>query len=172
MNFNDIPINVVSDDQFYRFAPGTKTLGANELDAKKEADKAAQLQAALELKQRQRETDRDYSYKMGSLAETRRANDMDNSYKMSALDWEKTANAPSKTAGNDGIYTAAINEMLAGQTRYKRQKSKNAETAPHNYNYYVSEAINLAQKTGTPLSEAQVKELLAQAKALSGDETL
>ena len=171
MNFNDIPINVISDDQFYRFAPGTKTLGAKELGAKVESDKASQLQNALKLKQDQQALDRDYSYRMGSLAETRRANDMDNSYKMSALDWEKTSSAPAQKSGNEGIYTAAINEMLAGQTRYKRQLAKNDATSPHNYNYYVSEAISLAQKTGAPLSEAQIKELLAQAAALSETNT-
>lgn len=164
----NIPINVVRDDQFYRFAPGTKTLGTKQLDARIESDKAAQLQAALEFEQRKKESDRDYGLKLDTLAETKRARELDNEYRTNVFDWERSQKAPAaQPSGNQGIYTAAINEMLAGQTRYKRMKTKNPETQPHNYNYYVSEAISLAQKTGQPLAEAQIKELLAQAAALS-----
>jgi|LSQX01.1.fsa_nt_gb hypothetical protein len=164
----NIPINVVTDDQFYRFAPGTKTLGTKELDAKVESDKAAQLQAALEFKQRQKESDRDYGLKLDSLAETRRSNDMDNAYKTNVFDWEKSQATPSKqTSGNHGMFTATTREMLDAQARYKEAKATDPKTLNVNYNAYVSEAINLAQKTGQPLSEAQIKELLAQAAALS-----
>ena len=171
MSYN-VPVNIVSDDQFYRFAPGTKTLGTKQLDSKIESDKAAQLQQALEFKQRQKEADRNYGLQVSSFNEGRRINDRDFDQKQSVIDWERAAaSTPQRQVGNDGVFTAAINEMLAGQTRYKRQLAKNDATSPHNYNYYVSEAISLAQKTGAPLSEAQIKELLAQAAALSETNT-
>ena len=169
MNYNNIPVNIVTDDQFYRFAPGTKTLGTKQLDAKKEADKAAQLQAALEFKQRQKEADRNYQLQLSAFDEGKRISDRDYGQKQGVIDWERAAAASQKPVGNEAVYSAAINEMLAGQTRYRRQLAKNDKTAPHNYNYYVSEAISLAQRTGSPLSETQIKELLAQAAALAAN---
>lgn len=71
------------------------------------------------------------------------------------------------SGGGGSLYSAAINEMLAGQSRHRQALLSGEKRSPHSYNYYVSQAIELSSKAGKPLSRTEIDALRKQADYLT-----
>jgi type IV secretory pathway VirJ component len=90
---NDIPVDIMPDEDFakakdlmlYQYAPGTKTLDAQNLDVTKQKNEADALQAALALKETSTANEADNQYKTAALAESIRNDDLQNQYQMGNL---------------------------------------------------------------------------------------
>lgn len=71
------------------------------------------------------------------------------------------------SSGGGNIYSAALNEMLAGQSRHRQALISGEKRSPHSYNYYVSQAIELSNQAGRPLSRTEIDALRRQADYLT-----
>ena len=87
--------------------------------------------------------------------------------KDAALKEYKASISGSRSSGGGSLYSAAINEMLSGQSRHRQALLSGEKRNPHSYNYYVSQAIELSNKTGNPLSRTEIEALRKQADYLA-----
>lgn len=170
-----VPVDVLPDSDFakakdlmlYQYAPGTKTLGAQELDVTKKKYEQDALQAALALKENARQADLQNTLGQGQLAETTRANNMDYTLRQGTLtDAANKALASvvatnAKTTPDQGSAKA---DALIIDMNTKR--SQVANPAAYNYMWHVQRAMN--QGWWGTLSKTDQDRVIKAAQSLTG----
>jgi hypothetical protein len=142
------------------FRPGSQTLDSYKFDEDKrqfdltladtqQARKADALRQAMEFNEKKRQFDLSYG-----------------------LENQQTDYSPTSSGGggsgggksnNGELFTETVASMLDGQARHRKAMLAGEQRKPHSYNYYVNSAIKLAQQSGKPLSNAEIKDLVSQA---------
>lgn len=155
------------------FRPGTQTLDRDKYDEgtrqfdlslkdAQQARKESALQAALDRQERTRQFDLSHD-----LARRETEYNVGKPYYNPTTGGSSGSSGGGSSKGNSELFADAIDSMLDGQARHRQAVLGGQTRNPHSYNYYVNQAIGLANETGMPLSNAEIKDLMTKAADLS-----